>query len=377
MGPSPEIRRSPRAGTAKHSFDSLTGLTCTLLLMGALGCSDERVTGVDVESLSIFPSEVSAFVGERREFRVSARDDRGQAIEPLSVDWSAEDPDIVQVASDGTVEALAPGVTRVVASFRGASDFSTVHVLAGPTIAVNRDSVHMSAIEGGPEPPAEVVYVANSGERMLEGLSATVDHDGGQDGWLDADLERSTAPTKLTLRASAEGLPVGVHRATVGIHSDAASNAPVEVEVVLAVEADDGTGGGSGDDPEPEPDPDDPADSGISIVEPGNGTEVSEGGGLDTVTVVLDSRPASDVVVLVSSVDPLEVLVTAGYLLVFTPTDWDDPRTIVVEGVDDLLPDGDQTVEILIAVNDALSSLEYHGLSVTIPVINRDVGGGD
>ncbi|MDX2213900.1 MAG: Calx-beta domain-containing protein [Oculatellaceae cyanobacterium bins.114] len=71
---------------------------------------------------------------------------------------------------------------------------------------------------------------------------------------------------------------------------------------------------------------------GITIAPSGNSTDVTEGGNSDTYTLVLNSQPTANVTVAIASNSQVSTNLTS---LTFTPTDWDQPRTITVNAVND------------------------------------------
>ena len=74
-------------------------------------------------------------------------------------------------------------------------------------------------------------------------------------------------------------------------------------------------------------------------VEPALGLITTELGGDDTFTVVLNSEPTASVTVSFDTTDPTEG--TPGVTsLVFTPVNWNAPRTVTVTGQDDFVQDG-------------------------------------
>jgi hypothetical protein len=112
------------------------------------------------------------------------------------------------------------------------------------------------------------------------------------------------------------------------------------------------------------------------VRESGDGTSVSESGSKDAFTVVLDLKPASDVVLTVTSADPGEVEVTPRTLR-FEPDEWDAPRTVTVEGVDDDDVDGPQVTLVTVAL-DAGSDDVFDGLpgrSVSVTTADDDAAG--
>ncbi len=110
--------------------------------------------------------------------------------------------------------------------------------------------------------------------------------------------------------------------------------------------------------------------AGFTINESDDSTQVDELGNTDTLSVVLDAQPISNVVLLVASADVNEATVDQPSLT-FTPSTWNIPFTVIVKGVDDSDLDGDQTTIITLAVSDANSDdifdpLADQSLSVTI-----------
>jgi hypothetical protein len=112
--------------------------------------------------------------------------------------------------------------------------------------------------------------------------------------------------------------------------------------------------------------------AGVSVTQTGGTTNTTEAGATDTLAVVLTRRPLSDVVITVTSGNTAEVTADpAG--LTFTPTTWDTAQTVTVTGIDDAVVDGDQTVTITIAVDDALSNDAFDTvLDQQVTVTNAD-----
>lgn len=102
----------------------------------------------------------------------------------------------------------------------------------------------------------------------------------------------------------------------------------------------------------------------ILIVESGGGSAVNENpaGNVDTFTVALQRQPLTNVVVNISSPDTGEATVSSA-TLTFTPGNWDTPQPITMAGVPDDFVDGLMFISVLVAVDDALSSNEYDGLT--------------
>lgn len=96
--------------------------------------------------------------------------------------------------------------------------------------------------------------------------------------------------------------------------------------------------------------------AGLSVIESGGTTVVGGAGTADTLTVALTTMPASKVVIDAISSD-FGLAKTSPARLTFTPANWNIPQTVTVSGVND--PIGSPSATITIAVNDALSDVQY------------------
>ncbi|MEZ6121896.1 MAG: Calx-beta domain-containing protein [Planctomycetaceae bacterium] len=122
---------------------------------------------------------------------------------------------------------------------------------------------------------------------------------------------------------------------------------------------------------------DDISIAGFTAIPTGGSTTVTEAGTSDTVVVVLTSRPASNVVLNVTSGNPGEVIVDQA-TLIFTPSSWDIPQTVTVTGVNDTpaVVDGDQITEIVLSVDVGRSDSAFAnvtGRSVSVTTIDDDI----
>ena len=102
-----------------------------------------------------------------------------------------------------------------------------------------------------------------------------------------------------------------------------------------------------------------------AIVQSGNDTTVSESGTSDTLSVSLNAAPNSDVVLVATTSDVDEAVVSMSPIT-FTPSNWDVPQTITVTGVDDDFADGEQLSIVRFSIDDLLSDSEFHALSDTV-----------
>ncbi len=120
-------------------------------------------------------------------------------------------------------------------------------------------------------------------------------------------------------------------------------------------------------------------------VDSGSGLSVDEDATTDSFTVVLNSKPATGTVAIdVASSDAGEATVSPT-TLTFTDANWDTPQTVTVTGVADNLVDGDQDIDVTLAVDTAISSDEYDSVTtspLSVSVVDVDVlvlslAGGD
>ena len=106
-----------------------------------------------------------------------------------------------------------------------------------------------------------------------------------------------------------------------------------------------------------------PAGAGI-LVSPVGGLVTSEAGQSASFNVSLASQPSADVIVPMQVSDASEWSI-AGNQILFTPTTWNVPRVISVNGVDDSEVDGDQAGHIeLLAAQSADPG--YAGLTLSM-----------
>ena len=97
----------------------------------------------------------------------------------------------------------------------------------------------------------------------------------------------------------------------------------------------------------------------VVISQSDNSTSVTEGGASDDYTIVLTSQPREDVIItLTSGVD----LSTAPAQLTFTANNWNQPQSVTVTAVDDLLVEGTEfhAIDHLVTSQDAV----YNGFTV-------------
>ena len=108
---------------------------------------------------------------------------------------------------------------------------------------------------------------------------------------------------------------------------------------------------------------------GLSVIQSGGSTTVTEGGQDDSFTVALLSAPSQNVTVTVSSGSDVDA---APATLTFTPGNWNQPQSVGLSAVDDALYEGTEVVSVTLSTSSADSS--YHGLTTSVgtTVIDND-----
>ena len=110
--------------------------------------------------------------------------------------------------------------------------------------------------------------------------------------------------------------------------------------------------------------------AGISVT-PAEAT-VDETGTTAAAMVVLDEKPAGDVVLRISGGDFTEVVLDQSQLT-FTSENWNTPQEIIATGQDDEIVDGDQTAAFEISVDPTFSDEHYLDAPASIfEVVNED-----
>jgi hypothetical protein len=103
--------------------------------------------------------------------------------------------------------------------------------------------------------------------------------------------------------------------------------------------------------------------TGLTIVESGGSTAVTEGSGPDTFTVTLKSAPTANVTVTLNGGTQVTV---APASLTFTSANWNVPQTVTVTAIDDAVPEGPHAG--FIAFTTASTDPLYNALAV--PSVN-------
>lgn len=321
-----------------YKFVVLLALTVLAVFQA---CTTEEVVGVVVQEVVIQPTSATVTLGDSLQLTAVVTDDRGEVLEGASPTWESSGETVALVDSVGMVWGLGAGTVDVFASFGSVVDTARITVTPPPVygfVVLETSGSTVVSEAGGldeltivllTQPTIDVVIdisSADSGEVVVDSATLrftpsdwssprTIDVVGVADSVVDGpqstDVTVSVAPGS---DASYEGLAPKVVSVTT-----------TDVEV-----------------------------AGFTVTETGGATRVDEGELVDTLLVVLDARPGSDVVVSLESGDEGEVVLDSG-ILTFTAANWDSTRTVTVAGVDDGEVDGDQSTPVTVSIVDGSS----------------------
>ena len=113
--------------------------------------------------------------------------------------------------------------------------------------------------------------------------------------------------------------------------------------------------------------------AGVTIIQSGGNTAVTEGGATDSYTVVLNSQPTANVTIALAPNGQLTTDVTQ---LVFTPQNWNIAQTVTVTAANDAIVEGNHTGTI--AHTTTSTDTNYNTLSlgsVTAAITDNDTAG--
>ena len=100
-------------------------------------------------------------------------------------------------------------------------------------------------------------------------------------------------------------------------------------------------------------------DAGVTVVESGGSTDVTEGGTTDSYTLVLEAEPTANVTITINSDSEVS---TSSASVVFTPANWNEAQTVTVTAVDDSDIEGNHTGAITHSA--ASGDEDYNGISI-------------
>ena len=117
--------------------------------------------------------------------------------------------------------------------------------------------------------------------------------------------------------------------------------------------------------------------AGVTIIESGGSTDVTEGGPFETYDVVLDSQPQPGTSVTIAIVSGDGQTTTVPTSLVFTESDWNIAQTVTVNAADDAMAEGSPHIGTITHTASSTDA-NYNGInvaSVTANIIDNDAKG--
>ena len=286
---------------------------------------------------------------------------------PKTITVTGVDDDLVDGRQTSTV-ALRVDEDRSDESYHGLADQSvTVTTLDddGAGLVVSESQGSTVVTEGGSVDAFTVVLTAQpTGDVVVRVTSADVGEATVSPSTLTFTPADWSTPQPVSVRGVDDGVTDGDIVTIITVSVDAGASAPeygsVPAATVEVTTLDD-----------------DLLEGNFVVTESGGGTVVAESGTTDGFTVVLTVQPTSNVVLGVTSGDPSEAVVSHSSLT-FTPSNWHQPRTVTVTGVDDGVVDGDQETTVTVAVNAGASDDAFDNAAaqtVIVTTTDDDVAG--
>lgn len=119
-----------------------------LLLAVGAGCEERVVEPVDIARVDLEPQILSVRAGTTGRFEVRLFDASGNTLPGRSIQWTLDDPDVADIAVNGTIIALSPGETEVVASAGGRQGRATLRVTSDVVAGIDVEPSDLALIFG-------------------------------------------------------------------------------------------------------------------------------------------------------------------------------------------------------------------------------------
>jgi hypothetical protein len=285
-------------------------------------------------------------------------------VKPTSVNFTKTNWNTPQMGTvTGTDDSVDDGdVVYAILTSEAVSSDSNYSGLNPPDVAVtNRDDetagitvnpISLNVQEGGigkayevvleSQPMADVVFTASPGGQIQVDKKMLT--------FTGADWN---VPQTVTVVAVDDDIAEGEHIGTI-THSAQSADGNyngIAIENVTAIITDNDT-------------------AGISVA-PTSGLVTTEGGGIDSFSIVLNSQPTAEVTVALASSDTTEGVVSPAAVS-FTSANWNVPHPVTITGVDDEMDDGDVVYTIIIGATNS-DDPNYSGLNPEdVSVTNQD-----
>jgi hypothetical protein len=208
-----------------------------VVVVGTIVTSVLNSPGAPEPSEVRLPPTLAIQVGESAQVEATVRAADGSVLPGVAIQWTSVSPDVVTVDGRGVVRGVRAGSASVRAAageLEGATEV-TVSGPEAPTPPVLAHSAVAFSVTGGGSPRAQTVDVTGA---AVEGrtLSVEVDYPAGEpDGWLSAELEGDTPPTRLRVQPVRAPSSPGSYRASVIVGWGRGAPADT-IDVTLSVE---------------------------------------------------------------------------------------------------------------------------------------------
>ena len=123
---------------------------------GRTGQARITVTPAAVASVEVSPPSLTLEVGGAKEVTCVPKDPEGRPLEDRPVEWSVDEPEVVEITADGGIRALKPGTATVSASVEGVRGTGVVTVSPERAVSlelsprggevVERDTIQLRAV---------------------------------------------------------------------------------------------------------------------------------------------------------------------------------------------------------------------------------------
>lgn len=217
----------------------LQGLLVTavaLVTLALQACDSVTVSSVEVGEIEVSPTSAVVPEGGTRQFDAVVRDISGRALAGRAVVWSSNAPGVATVDQSGMVSGVGFGTAAITASSGEAVGSAVALVGQPPRVQVAPANLLFSAVQGQTPAPKDVA-ITNLGELPLEDLTLEVQYSGSESGWVQATLNRTTAPAQASIEVSAASLGSGTYTATLSVVGPLADNSPVQIPITFNVQS--------------------------------------------------------------------------------------------------------------------------------------------
>ena len=224
-----------RAGSDRNRTGAVMPLLVFVVVCMLPACSEITVETIEVASVTLEPSELLMVQGDSAEILAVVRGPGGEDLGGRSITWTTDDPSIARVQGTGRVTAVGPGSTTVRAGVEGVEAGAEIMVQEGPRLGVSRGELRFQGFARSDSMLRDTVEVTNLGYGTLSGIGVVgVDFEPPElSEWLAWELQGTSAPARLRVSVSLEGIDPGEYTAALEITSPRAGNSPLRVPVSL------------------------------------------------------------------------------------------------------------------------------------------------